>query len=80
MNLLVKILLIVELLKKNKIRTSDICLEYLFDKNFRKNIFIKEYNSIAINIIDEFLDDSYFIILAIMKGVNNGEEEDICNM
>ena len=68
------------IVKKNKIRTSDICLEYLFDKNFRKNIFIKEYNSIAINITDEFLDDSYFIILAIMKGVNNGEEEDICNM
>ena len=56
-------------------------MEYLFDKNFRKNIFIKEYNSIAMNIIEVFLEDSYLIILAIMKGSNSGkEDEDICNI
>ena len=67
--------------KKNKKRISDICMEYLFDKNFRKNIFIKEYNSIAMNIIEVFIEDSYLIILAIMKGsINDKEDEDICNM
>lgn len=51
--------------KKNK--TADICTQYLFDKNFRKFIFNKEYNSIAIKVIDAFFDDDYFIILAFMK-------------
>ena len=51
--------------KKNK--TADICTQYLFDNNFRKFIFNKEYNSIAIKVIDAFFDDDYFIILAFMK-------------
>ena len=51
--------------KKNK--SIDICTQYLFDIKFRKKIFNKEYNSIAIKVIEEFLEDSYLIILVIMK-------------
>ena len=48
----------------------DICNQYLFDKNFRKNIFMKEYTSIAIKIIEDFYENSNLIILAFMKGGN----------
>jgi hypothetical protein len=45
-----------------------ICNQYLFDNNFRKNIFMKEYTSIAIKIIEDFYENSNLIILAFMKG------------
>lgn len=60
--------------KKNK--SLDICIQYLFDIKFRKKIFNKIYNSIAINVIEEFLEDSYLIILVIMKeDINNNDNE-----
>ena len=60
-----------KIFKKKK--SSDICMQYLFDKKFRKYIFNKEYNFIAINISDVFLDDFYLIILVIMKGEKENE-------
>ena len=60
--------------KKNN--SLDICTQYLFDIKFRKKIFNKKYNSIAIKVIEEFLEDSYLIILVIMKeDINNNEND-----
>ena len=60
-----------KIIKKKK--SSDICIQYLFDKKYRKYFFNKEYDYIAVNIIDIF-DDSYFIIIAIMKGKNDNDK------
>ena len=58
--------------KKNS--SLDVCMQYLFDIKFRKKIFNKEYNSIAIKVIEELLEDSFLIILVIMKEENNDNE------
>ena len=63
-----------------RIKTTDLCIQYLFDKKFRKNIFKKDYNLISINIADKFFNDSYLIIVAIMKGENNVNEENNNNI
>jgi hypothetical protein len=58
--------------KKNT--SLNVCMQYLFDIKFRKKIFNKEYNSIAIKVIEELLEDSFLIILVIMKEENNDNE------
>ena len=50
-----------------KSEMKHICMQYLYDNNFIENIFDKDYNSIAIHIRSDIIDDYYFIILAITK-------------
>ena len=57
-----------------KYNSLDICMQYLFDIKFRKKIFNKDYTSIAVKVIEEFLEDSYLIILVIMKGDINDND------
>ena len=58
-------------IKKSSI--EHICLQYLYDEDFKPNIFKKEYNSIAIHIKEKIYEDYYLIILAITKDENNSE-------
>ena len=61
-----------KLIKKSKV--EHICTQYLYDKEFKSNIFNKDYNSIAIHIKDEFFDDFYLVILAITKIEDNDND------
>jgi len=60
--------------KKNK--SYEICVQYLFDRKFRKNIFNPEYKSISVNMYETGNDNYYFVILALMKGENDDEKGD----
>ena len=53
--------------KTKKCKSEEICIQYVLDTNFRKNIFSSEYYSIAVNIIDNILPEEIFIILVFMK-------------
>ena len=61
-------------IKKSSIQ--HICLQYLYDEDFKSNIFKKEYNSIAIHIKEKIYEDYYLIILAITKNENNSESRE----
>ena len=73
-----------KLIKKKEIQ--HICYQYLYDKDFVKYLFDKEYNSISVNIKEDIFEEFYLIILAITKvenddnneeNQNNEEEDDI---
>ena len=57
--------------KIKKSQMKHICMQYLYDKDFVVNIFNKQFNSIAINIIEDIFNDFYLIILSITKIDNN---------
>ena len=61
-------------IKKSSIQ--HICIQYLYDEDFKSNIFNKEYNSIAIHIKENIYDDFYLIILAITKDENDSESRE----
>ena len=63
-----------KLFKKKDIQ--HICLQYLYDKEFIKYIFDKEYNSISLNIKEDIFEDYYLIILAITKVENDDNNEE----
>ena len=63
------IILNCKIIKKSQMK--HICMQYLYDKDFVVNIFNKQFNSIAINIIEDIFNDFYLIILSITKIDNN---------
>jgi hypothetical protein len=58
-----------KLIKKKEIQ--HICIQYLYDKDFVKYLFDKEYNSISVNIKEDIFEEFYLIILAITKVEND---------
>ena len=59
--------ILVDFRRTKKYDTDDLCMMYILDINFRKNIFSSEYYSIAVNILEDILPDEIFIILVFMK-------------
>ena len=59
---------VVDCRKTKKNKSEEICMLYLLDTHFRKNIFSSEYYSIAVNILDNIFPEEIFIILVFMKG------------
>ena len=63
-----------KLIKKKEIQ--HICMQYLYDKDFVKYLFDKEYNSISVNIKEDIFEEFYLIILAITKEENDDNNEE----
>jgi hypothetical protein len=63
-----------------KYNSIDVCIQYLLDEKFRKNIFNKDFKSIAVKIFDDFFVEGYLIIIVFLKveekPLEEEEEED----
>ena len=62
-----------KIIKKSPIQ--HICMQYLYDKDFKQKIFNNEFNSIAVHVNEDLFDDFNLIILAITKVENNDDNE-----
>lgn len=73
-----------------KYKSIDVCVQYLLDEKFRKNIFNKDFKSIAVKVFDNYFVEGYLVIVAFLKveeqpleGEGEGEkdnENEICNI
>jgi len=73
-----------------KYKSIDVCIQYLLDEKFRKNIFNKDFKSIAVKVFDNYFVEGYLVIVAFLKVEEQplegeGEEEkdnenEICNI
>ena len=75
-----------------KYKSVDVCVQYLLDEKFRKNIFNKDFKSIAVKVFDNYFVEGYLVIVAFLKveeqpleeeGEEKGDkdnENEICNI
>ena len=56
-----------------KYNAVEMCLLYLFDEDFRDNIFSKEYSRIAVKVIQNFFGSNHLIIVCLFKAQNNSK-------
>ena len=75
-----------------KYKSIDVCVQYLLDEKFRKNIFNKDFKSIAVKVFDNYFVEGYLVIVAFLKveeqpleeeGEEKGDkdnENEICNI
>ena len=59
-----------------KYNSIDVCIQYLLDEKFRKNIFNKDFKSIAVKIFDDFFVEGYLIIIVFLKVEEKPLEEE----
>ena len=59
-----------------KYKSVDVCVQYLLDEKFRKNIFNKDFKSIAVKVFDNYFVEGYLVIVAFLKVEEQPLEEE----
>ena len=56
-----------------KYNAVEMCLLYLFDEEFRDNIFSKEYGRIAVKVMQNYFGNNHLIIVCLFKAQTNSK-------